>query len=123
MTGSRRGRERAGRYAEGLAAWLLRLKGYRILARRYATPLGELDLVARRAELLIFVEVKRRPQRDAAVEALRPRQQERIARAAALYLQQRPALAGCSVRFDIIALAPWRLPWHVEDVWRAQRGY
>ncbi len=115
---SRRGRERAGRFAETLAAWLLRLRGYRILARRYATPLGEIDLVARRGDLLVFVEVKRRLAPDDALASLLPPQQARIARAAAAYLQRRPRLEGCAVRFDLVAIAPWRLPRHVQDVWR-----
>jgi putative endonuclease len=119
---SRRGRERAGRLAEGVAAWLLRLKGYRILARRYATPLGEIDLVARRGDLVLFVEVKRRAHAGIALEALLPRQQRRIARAAALFLQQRPRHAACAVRFDLVAVSPWRLPCHVTDVWREPSG-
>lgn len=114
----RRGRERAGRFAETAAAWLLRLKGYRVLARRFSTPVGELDLVARRGDLLLFVEVKRRPATATAMEALLPRQQQRIARAASHYLQHRPWLAPCAVRFDLIAVSPWRLPRHVTDVWR-----
>lgn len=115
----RRGRERAGRLAEALAACLLRAKGYRILARRFATPVGEIDLVARRGDLVLFVEVKRRGRTADALGALRPRQQERIARAAAWFLQQRPTLTACAVRFDLIALAPWRPLRHVADVWRA----
>lgn len=115
---SRQGRERAGRFAETLAAWLLRLRGYRILARRYATPLGEIDLVVRRGDLLVFVEVKRRLAPDAALASLLPPQQARIARAAAAYLQRRPRLAGCAVRFDLVAIAPWRLPRHIQDIWR-----
>jgi putative endonuclease len=81
---------------------------------------GELDLVARRGELLLFVEVKRRPAAATALEALQPRQQRRIARAAAYYLQQRPRLAAscAAVRFDLVAVSPWRLPRHVADVWR-----
>ena len=114
----RRGRERAGRVAEALAAWLLRLRGYRILARRYATPVGEIDLVARRGDLVVFVEVRHRPRATQALEALLPRQQARIGRAAASYLQRRPQLAACAVRFDLVAVMPWRLPRHVEDVWR-----
>ncbi|MEK0082178.1 YraN family protein [Benzoatithermus flavus] len=116
---SRRRHERAGRLAETLAAWVLRLEGYRILARRYATPVGEIDLVARRGDLVLFVEVKHRPRAALAIEALLPQQQRRIARAAAWFLQHRPSLAGCAVRFDLIATAPWRLPRHVVDVWRA----
>jgi putative endonuclease len=115
---SRQGSERAGRFAETVAAWLLRLRGYRILARRYATPLGEIDLVARRGDLVVFVEVKQRLDAAEALASLLPRQQARIARAAAAYLQRRPRLTGCAVRFDLVAVAPWRLPRHVQDIWR-----
>jgi putative endonuclease len=115
---SRQGRERAGRLAEAAAAWHLRLRGFRILARRYATPVGEIDLIARRGRLLLFVEVKRRRQADEAVGALLPLQRARIARAAEAFLQRRQDLAGCAVRFDLVAVAPWRLPWHLPDVWR-----
>lgn len=115
---SRQGRERAGRVAETIAAWLLRLRGYRILARRYATPLGEIDLVARRGDLVVFVEVKQRARTADALASLLPRQQARIARAATAYLQARPRLAACAVRFDLVAVAPWGLPRHVQDIWR-----
>ena len=115
---SRQRRERAGRLAEAAVAWHLRLRGYRILARRFATPVGEIDLVARRGGLLVFVEVKRRARVVDAVAALLPVQQERIARAAGAFLQRRPELAACAVRFDLVAVAPWRLPRHVADVWR-----
>jgi putative endonuclease len=81
----RQRRERAGRLAEATAALLLRLKGYRVLARRFTTPVGELDLVARRGDLVLFVEVKRRQVAGTALQALLPRQQRRIARAAAYY--------------------------------------
>ncbi len=115
---SRQRRERAGRFAETIAAWLLRLRGYTILARRYATPVGEIDLVARRGDLVVFVEVKRRAHVVDALGALMPRQQARIARAAAAFLQARPQLAACAIRFDLIAVTPWRLPRHLQDVWR-----
>ncbi len=115
---SRQRRERQGRAAESVAELLLRLKGYRVQARRYSSAVGEIDLVARRGDLLVFVEVKRRPAVATALEAVLPRQQARIARAAHHFLQQRPQLAGCSCRFDVIAVAPWRWPVHLEDVWR-----
>ena len=115
---SRQQRERAGRFAELVAAWLLRLRGYTILARRYATPVGEIDLVARRGDLVVFVEVKHRTRTTDALAALLPRQQARIARAATAFLQRRPQLATCAVRFDLIAVIPWRLPRHVQDIWR-----
>jgi putative endonuclease len=116
---SRQRRERAGRLAEAAAAWHLRLRGYRVLARRFATHVGEIDLVARRGGILVFVEVKRRARIADAAVALLPLQQARIARAAEVFLQQRPEHAACAVRFDLVAVAPWRLPRHVTDVWRA----
>ena len=115
---SRRRRERRGRYAESVAALFLRLRGFRIIARRYATPVGEIDLVAQRGPLLVFVEVKHRAGRIDALAALQPMQRARIARAAAAFLQRRPDLAACAVRFDLVATAPWRWPSHVVDAWR-----
>ncbi len=110
--------ERRGRRAERLAAWLLRLRGYRILARRFACPVGEIDLVARRGDLLAFVEVKRRDSPAAAAEALRPAQRRRIARAAEAFLSQRPELAGLRLRFDLVLITPGRPPRHLTDAWR-----
>lgn len=108
---------RAGRRAETLAAWTLRLKGFRILARDWRVPQGEIDLIARRGRLLIFVEVKRRADRTAAAEALGGRQRRRIGRAAQAFLQRRPELAGLMPRFDVILMMPGRLPSHIKDAW------
>jgi len=115
----RTGRERAGRRAETLAAWWLGLKGFRLLARRWRTPVGELDLVARRGDLVVFVEVKRRPSLAAAAEAVDPLQRARVVRAAELYLARQPVLAGLELRFDAVLIAPWRPPRHLPDAWRA----
>lgn len=115
---SRQESERVGRTAEAAAAWLLRLKGFRILERRFATPRGEIDLVACRGSLLLFVEVKRRAALAAATESLLPRQQQRIACAAEIFLQRRPAARAMRCRFDVVAVAPWRWPIHVADAWR-----
>ena len=109
--------ERGGRRAETLAAWMLRLKGFSILAQRVRTPGGEIDLVARRGKLLIIVEVKARRDLGAAIEAVTPWARKRIATAASLFLSRRPALAECMVRYDIIAVIGWRLH-HLRDVWR-----
>ena len=112
-------RERSGRRAEWLAALMLRLKGYRILERRIRTPMGEIDLVARSpAGILCFVEVKWRALEGAAQGALGPRQQIRIAKAAELYLVQRPNLASQGVRFDIITVGARGWPKHLRDAWR-----
>jgi putative endonuclease len=111
--------DRHGRSGERLATWLLRLKGFAILERRFATPHGEIDIVARRGDLLVFVEVKRRPDTAAALGALGGRQRARIARAAAAYLQARPRLAGLACRFDLIAVGRVGWPVHLADAWRS----
>lgn len=115
---SRRRGEAWGRAAEHLAAWSLRARGYRILARRFRTPLGEVDLIARRGDLIAFIEVKARTDLEQALQALGPRQRARTARAAEFFLLRHPALAGCTLRFDLIAVRPWRVPHHLVDAWR-----
>lgn len=111
--------ERRGQASESLAAWWLRLKGYRILARRLKTHAGEIDLVAAAPfGPVCFIEVKARGLARAAAEAVMPAQQARIARAAALYLAGRPRLARRGSRFDIVAIAPHMLPVHHRDAWR-----
>ena len=107
-----------GRLAEEFCSWHLRLRGYRILARRFRAPVGEIDIVARRGRTLAIVEVKARERRDAAAEALSIRQRRRIVRAAEAFLRQRPGCAGLEVRFDLMMVAPWRLPVHMRDAWR-----
>jgi putative endonuclease len=114
---SRQAAERAGRRSEHLAAWWQRLKGYRIVARGFRSPLGEIDIVARRGGILAFVEVKRRGSREAALEAILPRQQARIARAAQAFLQLRPQLGHLQPRFDALVLVPGRRPRHLVAAW------
>jgi putative endonuclease len=108
----------AGLRAEALAGLLLQLKGYRILARRMKTRLGEIDLVARRGRSLVFVEVKARSALDGAAEALMAEQRARLARAAALFVAARPGLAALDMRFDVVLVAPRRWPRHLADAWR-----
>ena len=110
-----------GHTSETLAALWLRLKGYRILARRQKTHAGEIDLAAA-APLgpVCFVEVKARKLARTAAESVGPGQQTRIARAASLYLASRPGLARRGARFDIIAIAPRSLSVHHRDVWRPE---
>lgn len=120
-----RARRRAlgrGRRAEALCAWWLRLQGYRILARNYRTPVGEIDILARRGDTLAVVEVKARASLTAAGEALSARQRRRIARAAACYVAARPASAALGLRFDVMLVAPWRPPRHLVDAWRCDTG-
>ncbi|WP_208539361.1 YraN family protein [Algihabitans albus] len=115
---SRRRAYGAGRKAELLAAWWLRLKGYRILAHGLRLPVGEIDLIARRGSCLAFVEVKRRATSLAALEAVTPRQRRRILRAAEAWLARRPDLAGLDLRFDALLLVPGQRPRHLPDAWR-----
>ena len=109
---------RRGRRAEALAALLLRLKGYRVLARGFRTPVGELDIVARRGRVLAVVEVKRRATVAGALEAITPRQRRRIARATEAFLARRRELGDLTVRFDVMLVLPWRPPRHIMDAWR-----
>lgn len=117
----RRAAERRGLRAELLAAVWLVLKGYRLVARRVRTPAGEVDLVVRRGDLVIAVEVKARPGLDVAVQAVSARQRWRVARGLESFLSGRPDLARLGRRFDLVAIRPWRLPVHLADVWRPPR--
>lgn len=120
-TAARRAAESTGRWAESRAALALQLKGYRVLARRLRTPVGEVDLVMRRGGLVCFVEVKARPSLTAALTAVTATQRRRIERAAQWWLAQsgpQSGLTGCDVRFDVVAVRRWRWPDHIADAWR-----
>jgi putative endonuclease len=108
--------ERGGRRAERCAAWWLRLKGWRILAVRARTPVGEVDLVARRGRILAFVEVKARASADEAAWALDDYRLRRVA-AAAEALMPRYARESDTVRIDAIFIVPRRWPRHMSHVW------
>jgi putative endonuclease len=112
----RRRREQGGRRAETLACWWLRLKGWRILARRVRTPLGEVDIVARRGGVVAFVEVKARASQREAALALDEWRLRRVA-AAAGALVHRYAREGDVTRIDAMFVLPKRWPRHVENVW------
>lgn len=110
-------RELKGRRGETLAAWYLRLKGWRILARRVKTPRGEVDLVARRGRTVAFVEVKWRNSAaglDLAIDAWRLR---RVA-AAAQAVAHRFARPDETIRIDVLLLAPRRFPRHIVNAWQ-----
>ncbi len=104
---------RNGLSAEARAAAYLMAKGYRILARRFRTPHGEIDLVAQRRQLLAFVEVKARASLEEAAYAVTPRQQARIIAAAQAWLMTHPEHADFELRFDALLMAPRRLPRHL----------
>jgi putative endonuclease len=107
-------REAQGRRGESLAAWFLRLKGWRIVARRVKTPRGEIDLVARRGKVVAFVEVKWR-QRDSDLDLALDDYRLRRVRAAVEAAAHRYAKPGDEVRIDAVLLAPGRFPRHMAN--------
>lgn len=112
---------RTGISAESRAAALLIAKGFRILARRYRTPVGEIDIVARRRRLLVFVEVKARERLDDAAWSVTDRQRARIVAAAQAWLAMHPDVTFEDIRFDAMLVAPGRLPQHVPGAFDASR--
>jgi putative endonuclease len=116
MTPKRQKNERKGRFAEMVAVCFLQMKRYRILARRFKTPLGEVDIVASKRNLLIGVEVKSRKTFDEGMWAITPTQQKRITRALKIFLTRTPKWASADVRFDIILI---NFPYikHIKHVW------
>jgi len=104
---------RIGISAESRAAAFLIAKGFRILARRWRSPLGEIDIVARRRQLLVFAEVKARASLDEAAESINERQRRRIAAAAEVWLAANPDEFIRDIRFDAILVAPGKIPRHI----------
>lgn len=115
----RRRAETSGRRAELLVSLAYVLRGYEILERRFRAPGGEIDLIARKGKLLAFIEVKLRADADAAIFAVTPKNRTRLERAAASFLSLRPHFGEFSVRYDIAAVAGWRVRL-VRDAWRAK---
>ncbi len=104
---------RVGLSAESRAAALLVAKGFRILARRWRSPLGEIDIIARRRSLLVFVEVKARDTLDDAAWSVTPRQRARIAAAAEIWLANNADPRIRDIRFDAVLVAPGSIPRHL----------
>ena len=110
---------RAGISAESRAAALLVAKGYRILARRWKSPVGEIDIVARRRHLLVFVEVKARHSLDEAAEAVTDRQRARIVAAAEAWIATYPDPSIHDMRFDAMLIAPGKMPRHIQGAFES----
>ena len=116
IAAQRYGAYRRGHRGEWLAALALMLKGYRIVARRYRTKAGEIDLIARRGDLVLIVEVKARPTLDEAMDAIGAMSERRIEAAADVWLTRQRDSARLSMRFDMVAVLPRRWPVHVADI-------
>ena len=113
-----RAKDELGRRGEEVASAYLKQAGIRILDRNWRCAEGEIDIVARRGRVVAFVEVTARADLVTAGESVGARQRRRIARAARAFLQKRPELQQLDLRFDVVLLAPWRLPVHISDAWR-----
>jgi len=110
---------RLGVSAESRAALLLLAKAYRIVARRFRTPFGEIDIVARRRRALVFVEVKARDTIDEGAAAVSERGKRRIVDAAHFWLTQHPRDVNAEIRFDVILVAPGKIPRHIANAFDA----
>ncbi|WP_428032197.1 YraN family protein [Ancylobacter sp.] len=109
-----------GMAAEAAAAALFEAEGFAILHRRVRTPRGEIDLVARRADLLVFIEVKARASLRSAAESILARQRRRIVGAAEIFLSRHPELAGLDMRLDVVLVAPGARPLHLPGAFEAE---
>ena len=107
--------ERRGRTSEYIAALYLLLKGYRIVALRYRTKAGEVDIIARRGDIVVFVEVKARREEGLAVDAVNFSAQQRIRAASDIWLSRQPDAISLTQRYDIVAVLPGRWPRHFRD--------
>ncbi|WP_119388742.1 YraN family protein [Taklimakanibacter lacteus] len=117
---TRRRNERRGRWAERLAEASLRLKGYRLLARRFKSGPGEVDLIMRRGEVTAFIEVKVRANADLAIAAVSDFQIRRIAAAARIWMAKDPRAALGICRFDIVAVSPYQWPRHIPNAFTVE---
>ncbi len=114
---------RKGHIGEFIACFLLIIKGYSIKERRYKTPVGEIDIIAKRGRAIIFCEVKVRKDYVTAIESITVKQRERISRAAQYYMSclktgpKNNKIDNLIYRCDMILILPWRWPVHIENAW------
>lgn len=104
-----------GHWGECIAALYLRFKGYEVIEKRFKTPFGEIDLLIRKKNMLIAVEVKNRETREKASLAVTGFQQKRIERALLFYLAGKPS--SLDLRFDVVLISPWKWPSHIQGAW------
>lgn len=115
MSRDRQAAHSHGHRAEAIALWYLRLKGYRLLAQRFKSPRGEIDLIVQRGKTLVFVEVKARARVDDSILAVTPHQSRRISSAASLFAARHDMTGIAFQRFDIIAVPSYLWPTHIKN--------
>jgi putative endonuclease len=108
--------EAKGYFGEFLAICLLKIKGYKILAQRYKTVCGEIDIIAQKNDIVAFIEVKSRKSIDKCYNAVTNKQLQRIQRTSEIFLRKNKKLSDCFSRYDVILISDWRLPIHIENV-------
>ncbi len=112
---NRQRNEKRGHRAETAALILLRLKGYRLLARRFKSHHGEIDLIMRKGQTTAFIEVKARATTDAAITSVTTYQSKRISAAAGLWMLRDAKAAAGFCRFDIVAVNAYLWPTHIAN--------
>ncbi len=123
MTDKKRKAYRKGRSGELIACFMLLLTGFSIKEKNYRTPMGEIDIIARRGSLTIFCEVKARNDYETAAHSISERQKERISKASEYYMShlktnpKNNKIDNQIYRCDMILILPWRWPVHIEDAW------
>lgn len=122
MSDARRAARAFGLRAETLATLWLRAKLFTILDRNYRVQGGEIDIVAQRGHLIVFVEVKARADLETAALAITPQKQRRIQRAVHHWLARHPRSTGCALRADAILIAPGQLPRRIAGVFDLSIG-
>jgi putative endonuclease len=118
---NRQAAEKRGRMAETAAEIYLRCKGYRLLARRFKSPMGEVDLIMRKGKTTAFIEVKARTTHGEAIVSVTPRQAKRISQAASLWMAKDKIAAANFCRFDIVAVNAYLWPSHIENAFWGDR--
>ena len=105
-----------GIIGEYIACFVMLLKGYRILEMRYKTFCGEIDLIAKKGNLIVFIEVKSRKSMEQCYDAIREKQIRRIQNASYVFLKKHPQFSGYYSRYDVILVADWKIPKHIQNI-------
>ena len=108
--------ELKGYIGEWIACIVLIFKGFSIVARRYKTKYGEIDIVAKRKKMLTFVEVKNRKNEEKCFIAITPKQMKRVQNASYMFISRNPKYLNFTTRYDVILVPNWRLPLHIENI-------
>lgn len=105
-----------GIIAEYVAILLLKIGMYKILKLRYRNYAGEIDIIAMKNNVVVFIEVKARMKLDLGYELVHPKQIDRIKNAASLFLAQHPKLQSKDARFDLMVISANSWPRHLKNI-------